>query len=108
MARVPKTSGQGTSRKTYQTGYRLGNRGSAAASGGVPTVKGDTQDTRSSYAKDINPGKVDLKMNVSYGDTIEPGDLKDVKSQPPPLREAPAGLKMLNQGLPKKIKGFKL
>jgi hypothetical protein len=32
MAKVPKSSGQGTSRKAYQTGYRGGMRGTGAPS----------------------------------------------------------------------------
>lgn len=75
MARAPRakvhsTTGQGVSRRAYQTAYSLGNHGSGSefrASVKAPSSKRDY-------------GKLDTasNFNVSYGDTVEPGDLNDI------------------------------
>lgn len=73
-ARVSQTSGQGISRLSYQKGYSLGNmKGSAAP--GVST-KFEGTDKREYSKKQEYPAGI----NVSYGDTIEPTDLKDTKA----------------------------
>jgi len=86
MARTPrasvsKTSGQGVSRLSYQKGRNLGgNIGSVKASGikmdAGPDIKGPgTLGSKRSYGKDEAGG-----MNISYGETISPTDLADVKA----------------------------
>ena len=72
-ARVPKSSGQGVSRHSYQRAYDLGNR----STGGLADFKTGTQDTpkRRSYGK----GKKEGGINVSYGDTYFPTDLKEIQ-----------------------------
>ena len=89
---VTKTSGQGVSRFGYQTGYGLGNRGTASPGGrDVPHIKGEALASLKSGRggkpdKDMfdrrGKGAIDKAggMNVSYGDTIFPTDLKDVES----------------------------
>lgn len=86
MARAPrasvsKTSGQGVSRRAYQSAYRLGQHGSAASGLKAKTsVDGSSPGGGSSpkygprnYGKGETP-----HFNVSYGDTMEPGDLADI------------------------------
>jgi len=55
MARVPKTSGQGTARRSYQTGYRTGMHGTGAPGGGdikpLRTPKVDMPSSTRSYGK---------------------------------------------------------
>jgi hypothetical protein len=80
-AKVPKTSGQGVSRLSYQKGYALGNRGGAAPAGGKsPSVSTSTTELKSSRGG----GKAGIDkaggINVSYGDTLFPTDLEDVRS----------------------------
>ena len=85
MARTPratvsKTSGQGVSRFSYQSGYKLGNKGtgSPGKSPSVDYAKSESSSSRSSSRK----AKIDEVggMNISYGDTIDPTDLKDIES----------------------------
>ena len=75
-ARVSQTSGQGVSRLSYQKGRQLGNYGSAEA----PFVKTKFEsgsDQKRVYTKgEKYPGGI----NVSYGDTIKPSDLNDIKN----------------------------
>jgi hypothetical protein len=74
-AKVPKTSGQGVSRLSYQKGYALGNKGGKTA----PSVGGAAPaPSRAAGGK----SKLDTAggINVSYGDTIDPSDLVDVES----------------------------
>lgn len=104
-AKVPKTSGQGVSRLSYQKGYALGNRGTA--SGGVkdaPKVDNVRSDSSRGYAK--AGSKLDSKggINVSYGDTIEPGNLIDVENLA--KRKPEKGLS-LTPGKPFNLKGRK-
>lgn len=78
MARAPrasvsKTSGQGISRLSYQKGRKLGNTGAQAI------AKVDTPDVKSTRSYGKSEGKYPSGINVSYGDTIEPGDLEDVR-----------------------------
>jgi len=83
MARTPrasisKTSGQGISRLSYQKGYALGNKG---AQGKTPSVgKFDSTDIKTGrhYGKSSSEDFGDI--NVSYGDTLDVGDLGDVKA----------------------------
>lgn len=70
-ARVPKTSGAGVSRYSYQRGYDLGNQ----SRGGLADFKTSTQDTpkRRSYGKSGSSGDI----NVSYGSTYTgPDDIE--------------------------------
>jgi hypothetical protein len=80
MARTPRakvsaSSGQGVSRKAYQTAYKLG---------GDARVKGEFSSggEGNRYAKSSKRDKVDYPkgINVSYGDTYFPTDLKDIQS----------------------------
>jgi hypothetical protein len=66
------TAGQGVSRLSYQKGRSLGNKGTRA-----PAVAkyGAEASTKREYAK---KGDYPAGINVSYGDTINPTDLKDV------------------------------
>jgi len=71
-ARVPKTSGAGVSRYSYQRGYDLGNQ----SRGGLADFKTSTQDTpkRRSYGKRDDSGG---NINVSYGSTYTgPDDIE--------------------------------
>lgn|SRR6187549_1040252 len=93
-ASVSKTSGQGTSRLSYQKGYALGNRGGGADFGGaLPDIDGPRE-----YSK----GKGGGDMNISYGETLPIGDLADVKN----LAKTKVGKSSLNlvPGKQKKMK----
>lgn len=70
--KVSKTSGQGVSRRAYQTAYSLGNRGTGSEFKAGLKQSADSR----RYAK-LDVG---TDFNVSYGDTMEPGDLADVKA----------------------------
>jgi hypothetical protein len=100
-AKVPKSSGQGVSRLSYQKGYALGNRGSGSPgkASDTPSVKGERVETRSSASS--RKGKIDEAggMNISYGDTIFPTDLKDIES----FAKSSGGkaTKFLNAGKPR-------
>jgi hypothetical protein len=79
-AKVPKTSGQGTSRLAYQKGYALGNRGKASAGvKAAPSVDNTGFDSRGGYAKAPKSGLAKLNspkgIDISFGDTIRPSDL---------------------------------
>lgn len=87
MARTPrasvsKTSGQGVSRLSYQKGRKLGGNIGAVKASGIkmdagPDIKGPgTTSGGRSYAKGEKAGG----MNISYGETIQPTDLADVKA----------------------------
>jgi hypothetical protein len=82
MARTPratvsKTSGQGISRGSYQKARTLG--------GGTPAIKDSTKaDTNFGGKRGISGKTKDYSkeaggFNVSYGDTLFPTDLNDVK-----------------------------
>jgi len=77
-AKVSKSSGQGVSRLSYQKGRSLGNKGSASP--------GDTQVKMATAIQSNNDfgktGKVKYPegINVSYGNTFKPTDLKDVQA----------------------------
>lgn len=77
--RVGRTSGQGVSRKSYQTGYGLGNRGSASSEGGIPKpVMPDSYGSKREYSKGSHAKPVkEGAFNVDYGDTLRNGRLKD-------------------------------
>lgn len=87
MARAPrasvsKSSGQGVSRYSYQKGRQLGNKGSGAAGDTSIDTKfggGSAKSTGGghSYAKG---NKTASDINVSYGGTITPSDIEDVKA----------------------------
>ena len=76
-AKVSKTSGQGVSRLSYQQGYAM-RQGNAPK---VSSEKGDKRD----YGKakksksDEKPKASGPGFNVSYGDTLKIGDLKDIE-----------------------------
>lgn len=81
-AKVPKTSGAGVSRLSYQKGYAKGNRGSADT-GAVPSVPG----SKASAADDSPKGGRTKPrgneaggINISYGDTLPIGDLNDIEA----------------------------
>ena len=73
-AKVSKTSGAGVSRLSYQRGYAMGNRGGGgkAPASDIKFESGDRE-----YGK--TKGEYSSKMNVSYGDTIFPSDIKDIE-----------------------------
>lgn len=77
-AKVAKTSGQGVSRLSYQKGRSLGNRGTASP-GDTPSISLQSSSQKTDYGK---TGKVKYPagINVSYGDTYEPTDLKDIQA----------------------------
>lgn len=94
MAKVPKTSGQGVSRKAYQTAYALGAKGA----GDVGSVKGlfpKPDDTPREYGKDKAS-----KLNVSYGGTLRRSDPKEVEAE----LSAEGGAKSVKALEPKKWK----
>lgn len=70
---MPKTSGQGVSRLSYQKGRALGNKGA-----GVKDAPPDNVAATRSRSK---AGKLDSAggININYGDTINPTDLVDVE-----------------------------
>jgi len=72
MAGVPKTSGQGTSRYSYQHAYSQGMRGTGApAAKGVAALRTDKSLTPTGKSASGGKVKVDAgaPMNISYGDT---------------------------------------
>jgi len=81
MARAPraavsKTSGQGVSRLSYQKSYAL--------KGGSPGLKasfskGDSDERSYAKKKAPRPEKAG-GINVSYGDTYFPTDIKDIEA----------------------------
>jgi hypothetical protein len=106
MPRVSKTSGQGVSRKAYQSAYALGQHGRGSGGASHSALKSEDGDTRQYSKKDVSEPKTNLKFNVSYGDTYEPTDLKDLKAM---FAEKPnKASKMLDLSGPRKMKGFKL
>jgi hypothetical protein len=108
-ARVSRTSGQGVSRLGYQKGYSLGNRGTGSsgknAVAPMPSVKSDRVESKS--ARSSAKGKIDQAggMNISYGDTLFPTDLKDVQSVA--KRTPTPNQGFLKQGKPLKFKAGK-
>ena len=81
MARAPRakisaSSGQGVSRKAYQTAYRLS--GDARVKGDFSVGPGKAGGERE-YAKG-GKQKYPQGINISYGDTREPTDLKDIQA----------------------------
>jgi hypothetical protein len=93
-ARVAKTSGQGVSRYSYQKGYSLGNRGTGSA-GPAPAVKGERVEVKGGGGRRSKLEKVG-DLNISYGDTLEIGDLADIKAVG--KRKAPPTPGFLKQG----------
>jgi hypothetical protein len=75
-ARVSKTSGAGVSRLSYQRGYSMGNRNTADSGTGVKFESGDREYAKSGKIKGDYPSG----MNISYGETLFPTDLKDLES----------------------------
>jgi hypothetical protein len=93
-AKVSKTSGQGVSRLSYQAGYRLGNRGTASPGGkDSPAVKSDRVDSKSSRSGGKSKFEKSGDLNISYGDTIFPTDLGDVKGAYKGKPDSPGFLK---------------
>jgi len=83
-AKVSKTSGQGISRLSYQKGRALGNKNTATPGDLTPAKfsAGDMKGPGStgggrSYGKGEG-GAGDI--NISYGGTIRPSDIEDVKA----------------------------
>lgn len=88
-ARVSKTSGQGVSRLSYQKSRALSGKTGGASTGidasfGSSDLGGGDRG-RNRYAKGGLGAGAAGGMNVSYGDTLGPTDLSDVKA----LGEAP-------------------
>lgn len=73
-AKVSKTSGQGISRLSYQKARSL--TGGANASIKLDRPGSDISERR--YAKQSELSVTPI--NISYGDTYEPTDLKDIKA----------------------------
>ena len=82
-SKVSKTSGQGISRKSYQTGYALRNKSDAS----VPKADGpNISDLKGGGGGGKNKYEKSGGMNISYGRTIYPSDLEDVQGH---LKDAP-------------------
>lgn len=96
-SRVSKTTGQGVSRHAYQSAYQLGNHGRGAVPGLKSRLLVDGPSPGGGSSPKYGPrnyGKGDPQgFNVSYGDTMEPGDLADVQA--------------LGEGKMPRSKGFK-
>lgn len=83
MARTPrasvsKTSGQGVSRLSYQKGRKLA--GDARVKGDFIVGPGSVSKERE-YSKGGKKAEYPKGINVSYGDTYEPTDLKDIQER---------------------------
>lgn len=80
-AKVSKTSGQGVSRLSYQKGRALSGKTGGASTGiDASFGKSELGSGGNRYAKsDVKPEQAG-GFNVSYGDTIMPTDLEDVKA----------------------------
>lgn len=80
-AKVSKTSGQGVSRLSYQKGRALSGKTGGASTGiDASFGKSDLGSGDNRYAKgSAKPDKAG-GFNVSYGDTLMPTDLADVKA----------------------------
>lgn len=77
-ARVPLTSGQGTSRKAYQTARALGFKGTGSPGTGS-AFKVKTAGPRSGVQQHPRDyGKVEPGFNVDYGETFNPPTDKDM------------------------------
>lgn len=76
--RVPTTSGQGVSRRSYQVARRLGQRGTGSPMKAV--LKNEPAPSRRDYAKasDHKPPK-EGDWNIDYGSTLPIANLKDLK-----------------------------
>jgi len=82
-AKVSKTSGAGVSRLSYQQGYAKGNKGSAMPGGspGVPKASITDESLKGGGRGGTKQTGAEAGgMNVSYGDTLPIGDLKDIES----------------------------
>jgi hypothetical protein len=77
-ARVSKSSGQGVSRRSYQVGRSLGNKGTGDPGASVSAKFDGGSDGRRDYGKAKT--KAGGEINISYGDTLLPTDLKDLNS----------------------------
>lgn len=80
MARAPRTtvsatSGQGVSRRAYQTAYALGQKGT-----GSGFTKPESSGREYGKSKQVDGNH---SMNVSFGNTLPISSLDDVKSTPP-------------------------
>jgi hypothetical protein len=103
MARAPRakvsvSSGQGVSRKAYQTAYRLGGDARVKGEFSAGSAGGERP-----YAKKKSKADYPKGINISYGDTYEPTDLADVKAIAE--RKPPKGWK--TGGRKTKMKGLK-
>lgn len=99
-ARVPKTSGQGVSRLSYQKAYALRRKAAGGGDNPVPSVKNERVEIASSGTRRPGKGAIDGAggMNISYGDTIPIGDLKDISEVG--ARKLPKSPGFLKQGKP--------
>lgn len=70
--KVPKTSGQGTSRKSYQEARSLGQKGTGLP--GFKPVRLGTQAVKDkrSYGKSSGFQPASTPFNVDFGDTMDP------------------------------------
>jgi hypothetical protein len=99
-ASVPKTSGSGVSRLSYQKGYSLGNRGTSTAGGEPPSVASASAEavrTPRGRKAELKGGDGDLNIAFSRVQPVE--NLSDVqgfaKGAPPKNRyEKQAATKM--------------
>lgn len=83
MPRVSKTSGQGVSRKAYQTAYRSGARGTGAPGGGNAVKTAPVESTSGTGSGSARSYEKAGGMNVSYGNTLSPTDLTELGGMPP-------------------------
>lgn len=79
-SKVPKTSGAGVSRLSYQKGYAMGNRGRGhSGSAGAASVDYDASESKAGAPRAKPLGK-SPGMNISYGETLPIGSLEDIKA----------------------------
>jgi hypothetical protein len=104
-AKVSKTSGQGVSRLSYQSGYRTGNKGTGSPGGGkdTPSVRSSSSSSSSSKPPKSGGGKMKFdkggNLNISYGNDIFLSD--KLKDEPAGKTKTPGFLKL---GKPVKYK----
>lgn len=79
-ARVHKTSGQGVSRRSYQTAYDLRRGEGPRVDAKFP--KPEKQREYGKKASSKSKAKPKGGINVSYGDTLPIGDLEDIERYP--------------------------
>lgn len=87
---VPKTTGQGITRMSYQKGYGLAHQGPRTPLGGVVprvttgTLTNSPPSGGRSYAKTPPSGSGIIgPQDYSYGETLDPSDVSDINAQDP-------------------------